>query len=56
LYLRQRARLAADRDAARQLIQVGGSTRGHELNAEELAAWTLVAQTILNLDEVVTRR
>ena len=56
LFVRQRARFAADPAAARKLVDVGASSRGHELAAVELAAWTVVAQTVLNLDEVVTRR
>jgi len=56
LFARQRARFAADPAAARKLIGVGASPRGRELEAVELAAWTVVAQTVLNLDEVVTRR
>lgn len=56
LFARQRARFAADPGAARKLVNVGASSRGHELAAVELAAWTVVAQTVLNLDEVVTRR
>lgn len=56
LFVRQRARFAADPAAARKLVNVGASSRGHELAAVELAAWTVVAQTVLNLDEVVTRR
>ena len=56
LFVRQRARFAADPAAAKKLVDVGASSRGHELAAVELAAWTVVAQTVLNLDEVVTRR
>ena len=56
LFVRQRARFAADPAAARKLVDVGASSVGHELAAVELAAWTVVAQTVLNLDEVVTRR
>jgi hypothetical protein len=56
LYERQRARFAADRAGAEKLIAVGVSERGRELESVELAAWTVVAQAILNLDEVITRR
>jgi hypothetical protein len=56
LYVRQRARFAADPSAAQKLMQVGESPRGRELDPVELAAWTVVAQAILNLDEVITRR
>ncbi len=56
LYTRQRERFIQDRAAATRLVQVGASNRGHELDPIELAAWTVVAQAILNLDEVVMRR
>jgi hypothetical protein len=56
LYVRQRAHFAGNREAANRLISVGASPRGRELDPTELAAWTVVAQAILNLDEVVTRR
>jgi hypothetical protein len=56
LYARQRARFTADRDAAQRLIDVGASPRGRDLDPIELAAWTVVGQAILNLDEVITRR
>jgi hypothetical protein len=53
---RQRARFAADRGAAEKLVKVGQSPRGKDLDIVELASWTTVAQVILNLDEVITRR
>jgi hypothetical protein len=56
LWSRQRARFAADREAAQRLVGVGASTRGRERDPVELASWTVVGQTILNLDEAVTRR
>jgi hypothetical protein len=56
LYARQRARFAADRESAVRLVNVGSSPRGRDLDPTELAAWTVVAQAILNLDEVITRR
>ena len=56
LYARQRSRFAADPSAAQKLMQVGESPSGRELDPVELAAWTVVAQAILNLDEVITRR
>jgi hypothetical protein len=56
LYERQRQRFAADVAAADKLMHVGISKRGHHLNPVELAAWTVVAQAILNLDEIITRR
>jgi hypothetical protein len=56
LHVKQHERFAHDRDAAQQLVRVGQSPRGHDLDPVELATWTVVAQTILNLDEIVMRR
>ena len=42
-------------DAARELLSVGESQHGSSLDKTELAAWTLVATTILNLDETITK-
>lgn len=53
---RQRARFAADRDAATKLLAVGASTCGRDLDPVELAAWTLTLHTLFNLDETITRR
>ncbi|MBI5774484.1 MAG: DUF1553 domain-containing protein [Verrucomicrobia bacterium] len=52
----QRARFAADAKAAQSLTRVGASARGHELNPAELAAWSITAHALFNLDETVTRR
>jgi hypothetical protein len=54
----QRAELAQyrrNKDAAVKLIGVGESKADPKLDATELAAWTTVASTILNLDETITR-
>ena len=40
---------------ALDLLRVGESARDQELPAAELAAYTIVASMILNLDEVVTK-
>jgi hypothetical protein len=48
-------RYAADEEAATQLITHGASKPDAALNRVELAAYTLVASAILNLDEVVTK-
>jgi hypothetical protein len=45
----------AQPQAAMKLLQVGEAPRGEGLDVTELAAWTMVASTILNLDETVTR-
>jgi hypothetical protein len=52
----QRARFRADHEAAAHLIAVGASPAGRTLDPIELAAWTATAHSILNLDEIVTRR
>ena len=50
-----RERYAADPQGARQVIHVGEAAVRSEASATDLAAWTLVANLILNLDETVTR-
>ena len=50
------ARFRADAEAARKLLAVGESPSDPALNDAELAAWTTVASTILNLDETITKR
>ena len=42
-------------DAAAKLIRQGESKPNAELAEPELAAWTLVANLVLNLDETITR-
>jgi hypothetical protein len=44
-----------DKNAAAQLLKVGESPYNPKLDASELAAWTTVASTILNLDETITK-
>jgi hypothetical protein len=54
----ERAQLADYRrhkDAALKLVGVGESKADAAFDASELAAWTTVASTILNLDETITR-
>lgn len=55
LYQDQLARFRADAAAARKLLAVGESPCDERLDAAELAAWTIVASAILNLDETVTK-
>ncbi len=52
---RQHAKFRKDVAAAEKLLRVGESPRNDKLNAAELAAWSLLASAILNLDEAVTR-
>jgi hypothetical protein len=44
-----------DKAAGEKLLKVGESPRNEKLDVVELAAWAMVANTILNLDETVTR-
>ncbi|HTU20073.1 MAG TPA: PSD1 and planctomycete cytochrome C domain-containing protein [Gemmataceae bacterium] len=48
---------AYTRDAAKakQLISVGELKPDEKLNASELAAWTMIANLLLNLDEVINK-
>ncbi len=46
---------ANNRDLAAELIAVGESEPDHNLTAPELAAYTAIANTLLNLDETITR-
>ncbi len=51
----QLERYRADPEAAAALIGVGASLPDAGLDPAELAAWTVVASTILNHDETITR-
>jgi hypothetical protein len=53
---RQRDLYRDDRQAALKLLAVGESPWNKKLDASELAAWTTVASTILNLDETITKQ
>ncbi len=55
LFTAQRAAFAEDEAAALKLLRVGETPRDVRLAVDELAAWTMVASVILNLDETVTR-
>ncbi len=46
---------SADRAAAEKLAAVGEAPRPADLDLGELAAWTCVCNTILNLDETLTK-
>ncbi|MCR9247410.1 MAG: PSD1 and planctomycete cytochrome C domain-containing protein [bacterium] len=54
LLARQRAEFSRHVDAARRLINVGAEPPSGEFPPAELAAWTMVANLILNLDTVLT--
>jgi hypothetical protein len=55
LYKRQLAAYKADPKATAKLLSVGESPRDPKLDSAELAAWTTVVSTILNLDETITK-
>ena len=51
----ERAHYTAKPDEATKLVSVGESPAPADVPKPELAAWTMVASAILNLDEVVTK-
>ncbi|MFN6201399.1 MAG: DUF1553 domain-containing protein [Acidobacteriota bacterium] len=55
LLVRQQARYRRDKQAAGALIGVGDSKPDPSLDQAELAAWTIVSSTVLNLDETITK-
>ena len=55
VYDAQLAVFRKDARAAQKLLAVGESPRDGRLEPAELAAWTAVANVILNLDETVTK-
>lgn len=55
LLLHHLSEFGADPNAAKELLSVGARPVAGDLPAVELAAWTSVARTILNLHEVITR-
>ncbi|MGH7171837.1 MAG: DUF1553 domain-containing protein [Gemmataceae bacterium] len=52
---RHLTRYRRDRQAALKLVRIGESKRDEKLDVAELAAYTAVANLILNLDETITR-
>ncbi len=50
-----RERYASDAEAAAKLIEIGESMTSAEFDARELAAWTMVANALLNLDAAISR-
>ena len=56
LYETARAGFAVAPDTAVALLATGERPRDPALAPAELAAWTIVASTIMNLDEAVTTR
>ena len=54
-YQEQLAEYQADPAAAAALLEVGDSPCESAMDKSELAAWTMVANLIMNLDETVTK-
>ena len=55
LLRKHEAEYGADPGAARRLVQAGLAPVAADLDLTELAGWTSVGRTILNLPEVITR-
>jgi hypothetical protein len=55
LLAQQRANYRQDAKTAESLLRIGESPQDAKLDATELAAWTMVASAILNLDETITK-
>jgi hypothetical protein len=55
LYHSQLAEFQSNGSAASELLSVGDSPYDESLDAHELAAWTMVANTLLNLSETITK-
>lgn len=53
---RQRERFAGNREAAVDFLAIGATRPTNHFEPAELAAWTVVAHTIINLDEAMVRR
>jgi hypothetical protein len=51
----QLANFRNDRKAADELLRVGESPADAKIDRSELAAWTMVASAIMNLDETITK-
>ncbi|MFK7911647.1 MAG: DUF1553 domain-containing protein [Akkermansiaceae bacterium] len=52
---RAKEKFTAKPEAAKKLISVGESTPDASLSAPELAAWTVVANQVLNMDETLNK-
>ena len=55
VYRQQLAEFEQNEQAARDLVAVGESPVDESLNVQQLAAWTMVANLLLNLDETITK-
>lgn len=55
LYAAASRRFQADAEAAKHLLSIGQSPRDERLDPSEIAAWTAVCTTLLNLDETISK-
>ncbi len=55
VFAKQLARFKGDTSAAEKLLKIGESARNESLDPAEHAAWTMVCNMLLNLDEVSTQ-
>ena len=55
LYKQQLVEYQQNKESADKLLNAGSFKAKPELDRAELAAWTMVASTILNLDETITK-
>ena len=56
LVIQQRTYFADDVESARSFLQIGDHQPTSGATEVELAAWSIVAHTLLNLDETITLR
>jgi hypothetical protein len=56
LYQDQLETYSGDPEAARELLSVGAYRPSTQVDSSELAAWTIFASALLNLDETVTKQ
>lgn len=54
-YKRRNLEFKKDTEAAKSLVKAGSSSYDSSLNVEELAAYTVTANVLLNLDQVLTK-
>jgi hypothetical protein len=55
LAARNIARYRREPAEARKLLGVGEAKADQQMDAAELAGWTIVASVVLNLDETITK-
>ena len=52
---KHRKEYIAENTAAEKIVSAGEAPVAKDLNPAELAAWTSIARTVLNLHETITR-